>query len=102
MIFTTILRCNINGDIIDDVPKIWFIPKYKFNDVFLPFHKNLCKNKKDYIINDYIFKVDRNFDDFHKISNEYKPINDFIVNDITLDECINIIKEKYKESNNET
>ena len=55
MIFTNIIKCDINGNIIDDKPKIWFIPKYKFNDVFLPFHK---KTKKDYIMYDYIFKVE--------------------------------------------
>lgn len=101
MVFTTILRCDINDNIIDETPKIWFIPKFKFNDVFLPFHKNLCNIKNEYIMKDYIFNVYRNYNDFHKISNKYKPINETI-KDLTLDECINIIKEKYKESNNET
>lgn len=95
MIFTNIIKCDINGNIIDDKPKIWFIPKYKFNDVFLPFHK---KTKKDYIMYDYIFKVERNINDFHKISNTYKPIN-VSINDLSLDESIKIIKDKYIQSN---
>jgi hypothetical protein len=36
MPFTTVLICDVNDNIIDENPKIWFIPKFKFNDVFLP------------------------------------------------------------------
>jgi hypothetical protein len=50
---------------------------------------------------DYIFTVHRSYSDFYKISNKYKPINSTF-NDLTLNECINIIKEKYDISNNES
>src|ERR1700730_3683445 len=92
-IFITCYLCDNNGNIINDKPKIWILPNYKFDDIFIPFHKSFKGN--DYHINDYIFNV-HNINKFYKIKYKHKKSN-VTLNDLNLNECIHKIMIKYKD-----
>jgi hypothetical protein len=97
MVFTKALLCNHEGDPLHNDIRIWILPKFKFQDIFIPFHKYF-KNKP-YIMKHYVFTI-KNNNGFINI--KYKYINDEITyNEKSLNEIIMILKERYKDSNND-
>jgi hypothetical protein len=98
MVFTKALLCNHEGNPLHNDIRIWILPKFKFQDIFIPFHKYFKNN--EYIMKHYVFTIK---DNKGFINIKYKYINnDIIYNDKPLNEIIILLKERYNESNNES
>jgi hypothetical protein len=84
-----------NSNILDNKYKIWLIQPYKFTDVIKPLYIRQIKNKSNFDIKDYLFKLYRNNNGNYNLTYLYKPNNKLNTKNKTDKELIDKILKEY-------